>query len=291
MAHERSPFARVRVGYDRGPRGAACVRIRRFPVATDTITLEIDGPIAIVSNNRPDKHNAANDEMDAGLFEIIAELKTRPDVRCVIWRANGKSWSSGRDVSQLGIRTEDIDNLSFIERGQQAFAQSMDLPMPILCALKGWVIGGSFERSLVADLRICAEGTRFMLPEVKHGVLTDTGGMARLFQIVGHGVTMDLVLTGRVMEADEALRHGIVSRVVPADELEATARGMAEEIAAAPAFTVKMARRNMGLIANAVVRDSIREEGTTQTLVFASEDYAEMKAARSEGRPPVYRGR
>ena len=172
----------------------------------------------------------------------------------VIWRANGKSWSSGRDVSQLGIRTEDIDNLSFIERGQQAFAASLDLHCPIVCALKGWVIGGSFERSLVADLRICAEGTRFMLPEVKHGVLTDTGGMARLFQMVGHGVTMDLVLTGRVMEADEALRHGVVSRVVPEDELETTAREIAETIAGAPAFTVKMARRNMGLIANGVVQ-------------------------------------
>ncbi len=104
---------------------------------TDLITLEYDGPIAILTNNRPDKHNAANDEMDTGLFEAIAELKQRPDVRCVIWRANGKSWSSGRDVSQLGIRTEDIDNLSFIERGQQAFAASLDLHCPIVCALKG----------------------------------------------------------------------------------------------------------------------------------------------------------
>ena len=258
---------------------------------TDTITLEYDGPIAIITNNRPDKHNAADDEMDTGLFEILAELKQRTDVRCAIWRANGKSWSSGRDTTQLGIRTEDIDNLSFIERGQQAFATSMDLHFPIVCALKGWVIGGSFERSLVADLRICAEGTRFMLPEVKHGVLTDTGGMARLFQMVGHGVTMDLILTGRPMEADEALRHGIVSRVVPADELEDAAREIAETIASAPAFTVKMARRNMGLIANEMVRTSIREEGTTQTLVFASEDYAEMKAARAEDRKPSYRGR
>jgi enoyl-CoA hydratase/carnithine racemase len=260
-------------------------------VPTDLITLEYDGPIAILTNNRPDKHNAANDEMDSGLFEAIAELKTRPDVRCVIWRANGKSWSSGRDVSQLGIRTEDIDNLSFIERGQQAFAASLDLHCPIVCALKGWVIGGSFERSLVADLRVCAEGTRFMLPEVKHGVLTDTGGMARLFQMVGHGVTMDLVLTGRVMDAEEALRHGIVSRVVAEEKLEATAREIAETIAGAPAFTVKMARRNMGLIANGVVKDSIREEGTTQTLVFGSEDYAEMKAAREADRKPSYRGR
>lgn len=260
-------------------------------MGTHLITLEYDGPVAIISNNRPDKHNAANDEMDEGLRDILDELSKNPDVRCAIWRANGKSWSSGRDVGQIGVRTEDIDNLSFIERGQRAMKTLLELPIPIICALKGWVIGGSFERALCCDIRIASEDTRFMLPEVKHGVITDTGGMARLYQMVGHGVTMDLILTGRTMEADEALRHGIVSRVVPADRLEETALEMARGIAASPAFTVKMARRNMGLLANAMVVQSIDEEATTQTLVFASQDYAEMKAAKKEGREAKYRRR
>lgn len=260
-------------------------------MGTNLITLEYDGGVAIISNNRPDKHNAANDEMDQGLRDILDELARNPDVRCAIWRANGKSWSSGRDVGQIGIRTEDIDNLSFIERGQGAMKSLLSLHVPIICALKGWVIGGSFERALCCDIRIASEDTRFMLPEVKHGVITDTGGMARLFQMVGHGVTMDLILTGRAMEAQEALRHGIVSRVVPADKLEETALEMAKGIAASPAFTVKMARRNMGLIANQVVVQSIDEEATTQTLVFASQDYAEMKAAKAENREPKYRRR
>jgi enoyl-CoA hydratase/carnithine racemase len=260
-------------------------------MGTNLITLEYAGPVAIISNNRPEKHNAANDEMDEGLRAILEELARNPDVRVAIWRANGKSWSSGRDVGQIGIRTEDIDNLSFIERGQGAMKLLLNLQIPILCALKGWVIGGSFERSLCCDLRIASEDTRFMLPEVKHGVITDTGGMARLFQMVGHGVTMDLILTGRTLEAEEALRHGIVSRVVPADKLEETALEMAKGIAASPAFTVKMARRNMGILANQLVVDSIDEEATTQTLVFASTDYAEMKAAKSEGREPKYRRR
>jgi enoyl-CoA hydratase len=260
-------------------------------MGTKTITLRYDGPVAIITNNRPEKHNAANDEMDQGLREILGELATRPDVRAIVWRAEGGSWSSGRDVGQIGVRTEDIDNLSFIERGQGMMKMLLALDAPIVCALKGWVIGGSFERSLVCDLRIAAEGTRFMLPEVKHGVITDTGGMARLYQMCGHGLTMDLVLTGRTMEADEALRHGIVSRVVPADKLEETALEMARGIAASPAFTVKMARRNMGLLANQMVIDSIAEEATTQTLVFASSDYAEMKAAKSEKREPKYRRR
>jgi enoyl-CoA hydratase/carnithine racemase len=260
-------------------------------MGTNLITLEYDGPIAIITNNRPDKHNAANDEMDAGLWEILEELERSPDVRAIIWRANGKSWSSGRDVGQIGVRTEDIDNLSFIERGQRGIKRVFSIQAPILCALKGWVIGGSFERALCCDIRIASEDARFMLPEVNHGVITDSGGMARLFQICGHGVTMDLILTGRTMDAQEALRHGVVSRVVPADQLEATAREMAQKIASSPAFTVKMARRNMGLIADAEVLSSIDEEATTQTLVFASQDYAEMKAARAAGREPKYRRR
>ena len=260
-------------------------------MGTNLITLEYAGPVAIITNNRPEKHNAANDEMDEGLRAILDELSRNPDVRAAIWRANGKSWSSGRDVGQIGIRTEDIDNLSFIERGQGAMKLLLNLQIPILCALKGWVIGGSFERSLCCDLRIASEDTRFMLPEVKHGVITDTGGMARLFQMVGHGVTMDLILTGRTLDAEEALRHGIVSRVVPADALEETALEMAKGIAASPAFTVKMARRNMALLASQLVVDSIDEEATTQTLVFGSADYAEMKAAKSEGREPKYRRR
>jgi enoyl-CoA hydratase/carnithine racemase len=262
-----------------------------IPVPSDTILLEYDGPIATVTHNRPDKHNAANDEMDGRLFDIIEEIRDNKDVRVVIWNANGKSWSSGRDVEQIGVRTEDIDNLAFIERGQGRFSRILELQVPVICALKGWVIGGSFERSLVADIRIAAEGTRFMLPEVKHGVITDTGGMARLFQMVGHGVTMDMVLTGRVMDAEEALRHGVISRIVSLDELESTAREMAETIASAPAFTVKMAKRNMGLLGDDMVRKSIAEEGTTQTLVFASDDYAEMKAARAEDRKPTWRRR
>jgi enoyl-CoA hydratase/carnithine racemase len=254
-------------------------------------TLEIDGPIAIITNNRPEKKNAANDEMDEAFRDILDELSGNPEIRVAIWRANGSAWSSGRDVSQIGVRTEDIDNFSFIANGQAAMKRLMGAHFPIICALKGWVIGGSFERSLCCDLRIATEDTRFMLPEVKHGVITDTGGMARLFQMVGHGVTMDLILTGRVMGAEEALRHGIISRIVAADELEETALEMARGIAEAPAFTVKMARRNMALMANQLVVDSIDEETTTQTLVFASDDYAEMKAARAEGREAKYRDR
>jgi enoyl-CoA hydratase/carnithine racemase len=260
-------------------------------MADALITLEYDGPVAVLSNNRPEKHNAANDAMDAQLWDALAELHRRSDVRAIVWRGNGKSFSSGRDTTQLGVRTEDIGNLDFIERGHAGTQQFFTVPAPIIVALKGWVIGGSFERALLCDLRIAGESARMRLPEIEHGVVPDSGGTARLFQIAGHGLAADLALTGRVLDAEEALRHGIVSRVVPDAELDATCLAIAREIAKRPAFTVKMFRRTLGRLANPAVQASIQEEAVTQVLTQASDDYAEFKNARTEGREPVYRGR
>ncbi len=260
-------------------------------MASDTILLEFDGPVAVMTNNRPDKHNAANDEMDTRLWEVLAEIHETPGVRAVVWRGEGKSFSSGRDTSELGVRTEDISDFDFIERGHRGTQRFFSCPAPILVAMKGWTIGGSFERALLCDIRIAAESARMMLPEVKHGVVPDTGGTARLFQMAGHGLVADLALTGRPLGAEEALRHGIVSRVVPDAELDTTAMEMAHAIAAAPAFTVKMFRRTLGRMGHPLVKRSIEEEAVTQSMVFASEDYAEMKAARAEDRDPKYRNR
>lgn len=257
----------------------------------DTILLEYDGPVAILSNNRPEKHNAANDAMDARLWELLAELHQREGLGAVVWRGNGKSFSSGRDTSELGVRKEDLSDLQFIERGHRGTQMFFALPAPIVVALKGWVIGGSFERALLCDLRIAGESARMRLPEVLHGVVPDSGGTARLFQMAGHGLAADLALTGRVMDAEEALRHGVVSRVVPDESLDDTVLEIAHAIARAPAFTVQMFRRTLGRLADPPVQRSMQEEALTQSLVFGSQDYAELKASRAEGRPPHYRGR
>ncbi len=258
---------------------------------SELVTLEYDGPVAVLSNNRPEKHNAANDAMDRRLFACLEELRERRDVRAVVWRGNGKSFSSGRDTSELGVRSEDITDFEFIERGHAGTRGFFSLPCPMLAALKGWVIGGSFERALLCDLRIAAESTRMMLPEIGHGVVPDSGGTARLFQMAGHGLVAELALTGRPMDAQEALRHGVVSRVVPDAELDETALEIAHTIAKAPPFAVKMFRRTLDRLATPLVERSMQEEAVAQSLVFASEDYAETKRARAEGRPPVYRGR
>ena len=257
----------------------------------DLVTLERDGHVAILSNNRPEKHNAANDAMDRQLFEKLAELHEIPEVRAVVWRGEGKSFSSGRDTSEIGIRSEDISDFDFIERGHRGTQAFFTMPAPIVVAMKGWTIGGSFERALLCDMRIAAESARMMLPEVKHGVVPDSGGTARLIQMAGHGLAADLALTGRVMEAEEALRHGIVSRVVPDDRLDEAVLEVARAIAKAPPFTVKMFRRTLNRLANPLVQASMQEESVAQSMVFASEDYAEMKQARAEEREPKYRNR
>jgi len=150
--------------------------------------------------------------------------------------------------------------------------------------------GGSFQRALLCDIRVAAEGTRFRLPELTYGVIPDTGGMGALFETCGAGLVSDLVLTGRVMPADEAFAHGIVSRIVAPDDLDATAREMAEQIAAAPAVTVKMAREVIRHLAQPQIRSSMADEMIYQTFINRSDDMAELRAARAEERPPRFTG-
>jgi enoyl-CoA hydratase/carnithine racemase len=255
------------------------------------IRLEVEDGIAVLTNDRPDKHNAANDEMDGQLFDALEEIQGRSDLRVILWRGEGRSFSSGRDTSQIGVRTEDISNFDFIERGHRRSQAFFNLPVPMVVELKGWVIGGSFERALLADIRIAGEGAKMMLPEIKHGVIPDTGGTARLFQIAGHGLISDLALTGRPMEAQEALRHGVVSRVVSDADLEAASMALCREIAAQPPFAVRMFRRTLSRMADPQVQRSMQEESMGMSAIYETSDYAEMKAARSEGRDPRFRGR
>jgi enoyl-CoA hydratase len=256
----------------------------------DKITLEIEDSVAIITNNNPAKKNAFDDDMDVALFEILAELKGRPDIRAAIWRAEGDAWSAGRDVSVIGHNATELSHHELMTRGHRGILQVFELDFPVIVSFHGWAIGGSFQRALLCDIRIAAAGTRFKLPELGFGVIPDTGGISRLYQMCGPGVVSDLVLTGRTMDVDEALSHGIVSRVVPRDTLDDEAWTMARSVAAAPAVTVKMARRLIGHLTEPGVRASMDEELVYQTFINKSEDFAEFKAARAEDRAPRYTG-
>lgn len=257
---------------------------------TERVRLEIDGPVATITNDNPDKHNAFDDDMDARLFEILGELRARPDVRAVVWRGEGRSWSSGRDVGSIGNLKVELSHHELMRRGHRGIQQLWELDAPVIVAHKGWSMGGSWQRALLCDVRVAAEGARFRLPELTHGVIPDTGGMAVLHQMCGPGLVSDLVLTGRVLSAEEALAHGIVSRIVPEDELDGTVQEMAAQIAAAPKIAVKLARDVIRQLTVPQVRASMRDEMYFQTFLNRSDDFAELRAARAEGREPRYTG-
>jgi enoyl-CoA hydratase len=259
-------------------------------LADDRVRLDVDGPVAVITNNNPGKRNAFDDAMDVALFEILDELAGRPDIRAVIWRAEGTSFSSGRDVAAIGGGEAGLPHHELMKRGHRGILRLLDIEAPVLVAMKGWSIGAAFQRALICDIRVAAEGARMMLPELGYGIIPDTGGIGRLFQMCGHGVVSDMVLTGRPMDAEEALRLGVVSRVVPEDELDATVREMAGKIAAAPKVSVALARRVIRHLAEPALRSSMEDELIYQTFIARSDDLAEMRAARAEQRDPRYTG-
>ena len=257
---------------------------------TDRVRLDVDGAIATITNNSPAKHNAFDDEMDVRLFEILEGLAARPEVRAVVWRAEGQSWSSGRDVSVVGTNLSELTHHELMVRGHKGIQRLWEMDAPVIAAIQGWAIGGSFQRALLCDIRIAADDARFRLPEVGYGVIPDTGGVSVLYEMCGHGLVSDMVLTGRVLSAEEALAHGIVSRVVAPHDLDAEALAMAEAIAAAPAVTVKLVRRVISQLARPQQRASMADELIYQTFLNRSDDFTEMRAARAEGRNPRYTG-
>ncbi len=262
--------------------------VEALDVATDQgpVLLDVMDGIATISFNRPERHNAFDDAFDARFFRILGELhQLHADggLRVAILRGNGKSFSSGRDTSSLGKRPEGVSDHSFIKAGHAGTRLLLDLPVPTIAALHGWVIGGSFERALLCDLRICDPTAKMSLPEVAHGVIPDSAGVARLFQMAGHGLASDLALTGRVMDADEALRHGVVSRVVAQGELDGAAAAMAAEIASRNPLAVALARDTIRELSVPQVDATLRHELLAQSTMMADPAYRAQRDARLRG--------
>ncbi len=240
----------------------------------DDVRLDWPDPgVAVVTLDRPHRHNAFTDASDRQLFAVLRELRDRDDVRCVVWRGEGPSFSSGRDTAELGIRPDGVSDHDYIAAGHAGTRVLLELRCPTIVALHGWVLGGSFERALLCDIRVAAHDARMALPEVGHGVVPDSAGVARLFQMAGHGLAADLALTGRVMDADEALRHGVVSRVVPREELDATVLEMARTIAARPRLAVELAKGTIQRLATPAVLDTLDRELLAQSTVMASPEF------------------
>lgn len=260
------------------------------PDAAKFVELSIEGPVAVLTLNRPDRLNAMSNAMDLEFWDALARAFAYPGVRVVLWRAEGRAFSAGRDVNDLGNRGPGESDYHYISHGHGLTHELLvPPPVPIVAAIQGWCIGGSWERTMLCDLCIAADDAKFRLPELAHGLIPDSGGTARLFQICGTAVVSDLVLTGRVMDAEEALRLGVVSRVVPRAELDRVAREAADAIAAMPPLAVRAWRKNLQQLATPPITASLQSELLAQMLVYKSDDFAEFKRARAEKRPPDYR--
>lgn len=266
----------------------------------DPVLLEVKGGVAVISLNRPDKHNVMGEAEDALFFRYLDLLRTDRDVRVVVWRGNGPSFSVGRDLGDFGRDGDGVgdgrrhgsaSDFELLERGHWAARLLYEFPVPIVCALKGWTLGTMFERALLCDIRIAGAGAKMALPGVDHGVIPDSAGVAKLFEIGGTALACDLALTGRRIDADEALRLGLVSQVVADDELDAAAADVAHSIAERSPLVVRFVREHVQSLAAAGVRGTLGRELVGQAMVLASHDYHEHRQARAEDREPRYERR
>lgn len=289
----------------------------------DPVLLEVDGGVAVVTLNRPERHNAADDATDALLYRYLDLLRSDRAVRAVVWRAEGESFSTGRDVAELlgepehgpggadggATDAEGGDGSASavgtallrralapnpfeqLERSQWLARLLADFPVPIVCALKGWTLGTAFERALLCDIRLAGESAKMALSAIDHGLLPDSAGVAKLFEVGGASLALELALTGRHLTAAEALRLGLVSQVVPDDELDAAALALARSIAERPPLAVRLVREHVQALAAAGVRGTLGRELVSQAMVVGSHDLREMREARAQDRPPRYERR
>ncbi len=257
----------------------------------ENLLLERDGAIAVVTINRPKVLNALNAATIAELSRAFAELKADDSVRVVILTGAGeKSFVAGADISELAAQTGAVAQAT-AHAGQAAFGQIEHLGKPVIAAVNGFALGGGCELAMSCTLRLAADSARFGQPEVNLGLIPGYAGTQRLPRLVGKGIALDLLLTGRMVKADEALAIGLVNRVVPAAELIAAARTLAGELATKPP-------RSLEYILTAVHRgvDLPLDAGTELEaslfgVVSSTEDMHEGTSAFLEKRPATFTGK
>jgi enoyl-CoA hydratase len=262
-----------------------------FPPGGNFILSEIRGHVGVLTLNRPERHNAFNDEMGDAYARTMESLIADDSVRCIVLLANGKSFSTGRDTGVLGHRAQGESDFAFVRRWQEMRLAHAEAAKPIVAAVRGYVMGGGFETALSADMRIAASDAVFSMPEINYGLLPDTGGSQFLTLLIGAARAKYLVLSGRHIDASTALAWGLVEFVVPPEELDAEAISLATELASKPPMALAMGKQMVDQYARAAVRGGMQQELLAQTALFKTEDYAEAKAARRENRTPNYTGR
>ena len=251
---------------------------------------ETDG-IVVLTINRPKALNALNSEVIDALGECVAACESDEDLRCVIVTgAGGRAFVAGADIGQMADLTP-AKAAYFAARGHAVFARLSALPVPVIAAVNGFCLGGGCELSLACDLVYASQSAKFGQPEVKLGLIPGFGGTQRLARRVGAMRATELVSTGRMIDADEAMRIGLCLEVIDDDALMETVLGVAQTIAKRAPVAVKIAKRVQGLGLEAPLATANHLEIEAFGNLFDTEDAREGMSAFVEKRPAAFKNR
>jgi enoyl-CoA hydratase/carnithine racemase len=248
-----------------------------------------------ITLNRPEKRNAINREMLAGLDTAVSQANRIPNLRAVLLRGEGAAFSAGIDVSALlGLAQEygphwQTRMHAITDEFQGVLTRLERLELPTIALLHGYCLGLALELALACDIRLAAAGTKLGLPETRLGIIPDVGGTTRLTRLVGPGRAKELIFTGRQFDADYAARWGIVNGVVAAEQLLPQAEALVAEIRKAAPLAVGMAKRVIDGLAD--IDRGLMLEGWAQSELFKTDDFMEGAQAFMMKRPPEFKGR
>ncbi len=241
--------------------------------------------VGVIKLNRPQVLNALNSDLVREVNDALDRFEADPQLGCTIITGSDKAFAAGADIKEM-------QGKSFPETYLEDFITSWDRVAsrrkPIIAAVAGFALGGGCELAMMCDIIIAADTAKFGQPEIKLGVMPGSGGTQRLARMVGKAKAMDLVLTGRTMDAAEAERSGLVSRVVPAAELMTEAMKAAETIANLSLPIVMMAKESVNRAYETTLAEGIRFERRVFHAMFATKDQKEGMAAFVAKRPPAF---
>lgn len=251
------------------------------------VLTETHGRVALVTLNRPKALNALNDALVDALYEVLRQHDQDDDIGAIVITGSEKAFAAGADIAAMqGMTYQDVYKSDFIGGSWQALRQ---IRKPVIAAVAGYALGGGCELAMLCDIIIAADNARFGQPEIKLGIIPGFGGTQRLPRAVSKAKAMDLILTARMMNADEAERAGLVSRVVPADRLMDEALEAATVIASMSLPSVMMAKECVNAAYESPLNEGLLFERRNFHALFATHDQKEGMQAFLEKRAPAFR--
>ena len=258
-------------------------------MAYENIIVETRGRVGLIALNRPKALNALNDALMTELGEALAAFDADEAIGAIVITGSDKAFAAGADIGAMkDWGYMDVYKGEYITRNWE---RMKSVRKPVIAAVAGYALGGGCELAMMCDIIFAAEGARFGQPEIKLGIIPGAGGTQRLPRAVGKAKAMDLVLTGRMMDAAEAERAGLVSRVVPADRLMDEALAAAAKIAEFSLPSVMMAKESINRAYETQLAEGILFERRLFHALFATEDQKEGMAAFVEKRKPSFKHR